>query len=243
MKSHTVKSNAKRAARQMAAKFSGVDVIEPVAAPDGGWFAAVKVAPGCLASAVAPEVYEAAVVVTDESAPGHTDLMVPPETLDALMAANPLPETVETEVETIDLPAFLPTSPAAEYAEAGTVSPAEIRAIALADPVRSSPEEIAARRKARRERLAAKPEASEPPAPVPTKRRAATADGAPKTDQMIEMLRRPNGATAIEIATMLGWQKHTARARISVECRARGIAVSKTHNDKARGGNVYRAAV
>lgn len=42
MKSHTVKSNAKRAARQLAEQHAGILVVEPVENPAGGWFAAVE---------------------------------------------------------------------------------------------------------------------------------------------------------------------------------------------------------
>ena len=42
MKSHSVKSNAKRAARQLAEQHAGILVVEPVENPEGGWFAAVE---------------------------------------------------------------------------------------------------------------------------------------------------------------------------------------------------------
>lgn len=42
MKTYTEKSNAKRAARKLVDAYSGIELAEPVAAPDGGWHAAVK---------------------------------------------------------------------------------------------------------------------------------------------------------------------------------------------------------
>lgn len=42
MKAHSVKSNAKRAARKFCEEFDGFQAVEPVAAPDGGWLPVVR---------------------------------------------------------------------------------------------------------------------------------------------------------------------------------------------------------
>lgn len=235
MKAQSVKSNAKRSARQLADRFSGIDVAEPVPATiaGAGWYPTVRIAPGCLPSAVAPEVFEAAIVLTENG--DRYDPNAPQQPTEPQQPAEPASLSDDDFV----VPAFLRGSMGTEPAPVPPVeiTPEEVRAIASAEPVKSSPEEIAARRQARRDRLAAKPAEA-----GPSKRRGTvTADGAPKKDAMIDMLKRPQGATAIEIAKLMGWQQHTARARISVECRARGIHVEKVAKDQSRGGNIYRA--
>ncbi len=78
-----------------------------------------------------------------------------------------------------------------------------------------------------------------PPEPKPTRkaskpaspsRRATKAAAAPKRrlkrgDEVIELLRRKNGATIEEMVTRFGIQPHSIRAIISVESRKRGLKV------------------
>jgi hypothetical protein len=56
------------------------------------------------------------------------------------------------------------------------------------------------------------------PATEPTKR-------ATRGDEVVELLRRKNGATIAEMVTRFGLQPHSLRAIISVESRKRGLTV------------------
>lgn len=56
-------------------------------------------------------------------------------------------------------------------------------------------------------------------APKPTKPRVTRAD------EVVELLRRKNGATVAEMVTRFGLQPHSIRAIISVESRKRGLKV------------------
>lgn len=63
---------------------------------------------------------------------------------------------------------------------------------------------------------------------------------ASKSAVLIEMLKRPKGATLDEIAKRFGWLPHTTRAAISVQTRKAGL---KIESEKVEGrGRVYRAA-
>ena len=74
---------------------------------------------------------------------------------------------------------------------------------------------------------------------------AASATSAPRTRanskqaKLIEMLRRPDGATIDEIVAAFEWQKHTVRGALSGALRKKlGLAVT---SDKVEGrGRVYR---
>ena len=69
-------------------------------------------------------------------------------------------------------------------------------------------------------------------------RRAATS-GISKQQRMIEMLRRPGGATIAQLAKAFGWQPHTVRGAISGALKKKlGL---KIVSDKAESGDrVYR---
>lgn len=60
-----------------------------------------------------------------------------------------------------------------------------------------------------------------------------------KNAALIDMLKRPKGATLDEIAKRFGWLPHTTRAAISVQSRKAGL---KIESEKVEGrGRVYRA--
>jgi hypothetical protein len=72
---------------------------------------------------------------------------------------------------------------------------------------------------------------------------AAAAERAPrdsKQAKMIEMLKRPNGASVDEIAAEFGWLKHTTRAAVSVAVRKLGLTSTATKEENR--GTVYRIA-
>lgn len=61
-----------------------------------------------------------------------------------------------------------------------------------------------------------------------------------KQSRMIEMLRRPQGATIEQMAETLGWQAHTVRGTLSGALKKRlGLAVTSTKEER---GRVYRLA-
>lgn len=63
---------------------------------------------------------------------------------------------------------------------------------------------------------------------------------ASKNAALIEMLKRPKGATINEIAKRFSWLPHTTRAAISVQTRKAGL---KIESEKVEGrGRVYRIA-
>ena len=65
--------------------------------------------------------------------------------------------------------------------------------------------------------------------------------GASKQDTLIEMLKRPDGATISEIAEALGWQPHTVRGAMAGALKRRlGLTIA---SGKVEGrGRVYRVA-
>jgi hypothetical protein len=110
---------------------------------------------------------------------------------------------------------------------------------------------------------AAAPAAEADGTPTPAKRRAkakstqpgkAAADEKPtprtgtKQAQMIEMLKRPEGATVEQIAAATGWQHHTIRGAISGALKKKlGLTVEATRTREvgpnktgAKGSTVYR---
>lgn len=66
MKSHTVKSNAKRAARKLAERFPEVVPIEPLKRDDGLWLAAANVTGG-ISEALAGAAWESVSLFSDDS--------------------------------------------------------------------------------------------------------------------------------------------------------------------------------
>jgi hypothetical protein len=62
-----------------------------------------------------------------------------------------------------------------------------------------------------------------------------------KTDQLVAMLRRPEGATVKQLISLLGWRAHTIRAVISAGLRkSKGLVVTITKG--ANGEGIYRIA-
>jgi len=78
--------------------------------------------------------------------------------------------------------------------------------------------------------------AEEPTAPKERKQREGT-----KQQQMIDMLRRPKGATLLEIVEATGWQQHTIRGAMAGALKKKlGLTITSEKNE-AR-GRVYRLA-
>jgi hypothetical protein len=90
-----------------------------------------------------------------------------------------------------------------------------------------------ARKKAARTKRAVKPKAAAKPATTP---RAES-----KQAQLIAMLKRPDGATIVEIAKALDWQPHTVRGAIAGALKKKlGLKVESEKVDDR--GRVYRIA-
>lgn len=75
------------------------------------------------------------------------------------------------------------------------------------------------------------------PPPVPaTRTRTDT-----KQARMIDMLRRPQGATITELATTLGWQHHSVRGMIAAGLKKR-MGLSVVSEKSEQGERIYRIA-
>ena len=61
-----------------------------------------------------------------------------------------------------------------------------------------------------------------------------------KQAQLVALLRQPQGATIVEIATATGWQNHSVRGAISGALKKRlGLTIT---SGKEKRGRVYRVA-
>lgn len=76
------------------------------------------------------------------------------------------------------------------------------------------------------------------PAPVPEA--APSAKPAGKLDTLVELLRRPQGATLEAMTAATGWQTHSVRGAMAGSLKkARGLTII---SDKTEAGRVYRIA-
>lgn len=260
MKSFNVKSNAKRTARKLADAFSGIAVAEPVETSPGAreWFPAVSVIAGVLQSSIAPEVGQAALIVgaDDVEAPAHDAVAELAAELDSDvtailagikggdLAAAHLPEAVAAPVP---VTAKVPVT-VAEFAaalEADGVDPATAKALAeLPPPVVSTPDEVAARRAERRERIA-REKADGTRRADGSKRKPAKepkAKKATKADAILELVSREGGASIPDICEATGWQRHTLRGYIAGTLRKRGHDIVRTSVDGMTGYALAKSA-
>ena len=84
------------------------------------------------------------------------------------------------------------------------------------------------------QKLAAEAAAAEPAAPKERKPREGT-----KQQQMIDLMRRPKGATLAEIVEATGWQQHTIRGAMAGALKKKlGLTIA-SEKDESR-GRVYR---
>jgi DNA-directed RNA polymerase specialized sigma24 family protein len=62
----------------------------------------------------------------------------------------------------------------------------------------------------------------------------------PKQEAVIAMLRRPEGATVDEVASLMGWQRHTVRGLFSGTLKKKlGLTLASAQEER---GRVYRIA-
>ncbi|WP_189561993.1 DUF3489 domain-containing protein [Mesorhizobium sp. M2A.F.Ca.ET.037.01.1.1] len=208
MKSFNVKSNAKRFAKQLAGKFPGYIADEPVAVSPGAreWYPHVAAPSKVLAEGIPADIIAAAFVngrPYDETAARLAEPIT-------VIAGDATAEPVEVK---------------ATVAEAAKMTPAAMRA-AVADlpPTKSTPEEIEARREARRQRVATE---GPKPAKAPKQTKAA---------KIIELVSRENGATFAELMEGTEWQAHTLRGYIAGTLRKKGhnIVCRKIKGEETR---------
>lgn len=220
MKSYNVKSNAKRFARQLAAKHPGYIADEPVPVnPEFAieWFPHVAAPTKVLAAGIPEEISGTAYV---NGKP--------------VMTTIPFEMTIGAESVTITKPASVGVSeaplPYEQAVEALLMDGGPVvmtlgamkAAVADLPPTKSTPEEIAARRAARAARVAE---------PKPAKVAKST-----KADTILELVSVKNGATIAEIMSATDWQAHTVRGYIAGTLRKRGhnIVSKKIKGEETR---------
>lgn len=208
MKAHTVKSNAKRAARKLADAFKWrcLEAAEPVAV-DGAWHPAVQIIG---ANKVDPDVIRD---VKDFIGNEAVIIGLPPKP--AIAPARPKP---------VDKPVKPKPLAGAEFVSA-------VRSI---PPTRSSADEIEARRAERRARVEEEKAAGLRDR-LGNKIDPKKAERGPSRAAIIvALVSRPGGATVEDILTATGWQRHTLRGYIAGTLRKRGHDIQSVKGKPAR---------
>lgn len=237
MKSYSVKSNAKRFARGIAAKYPGMYVaVEPHHAPGGEWYPAVDVV-GEEFAVVASQVRATCIINNELEGEGISVSLVglePEEDASGLKAMFDAVEPAgDIDSETVALKAtalgktdtvpvltlenstlIISASGRKMLQEAGAPVigvPDSLAAMAASLPprVESSRAEIDARRAERRARIDAEKAAG---------KRTASGDkvkGISKKKKILDLITLPNGATQAELEAATGWQRHTLRGYIA----------------------------
>lgn len=209
MKSYNVKSNAKRFARQLAAKFPNYIVDEPVpvsAEIPMEWFPAVAAPTKVLAAGIPEEISSTAYV-------NGRLAEVTAARVDAVLAEPVIKGTATGKATEGKAPALRTyQQEVVDAVKLGGVVmsfPAMKAAVADLPFTKSTPAEIAERRAARAAARAA--------APKPVKVAKTT-----RADTIIALVSRPNGATSGELMVATEWQAHTLRGYIAGTLRKRG---------------------
>ncbi|MES0108386.1 DUF3489 domain-containing protein [Mesorhizobium sp. M0013] len=247
MKSYNVKSNAKRFAKQLAAKFPGYSPDEPAKVSPGAkeWFPALAAPFKTMAAGIPEEIsstayvngksHEAAATIA-EAAPVMTRIqaevakvaaMTPAEVKGASKAKKAkvrgASKANKAKVREARKVTAIRGGDTGEGVETTMTIAAMKAAVADLPPTRSTPEQIAERRAARAAARAANPK----PAKVTKTTRA---------DTIIALVSRPNGATAAELQAATEWQPHTLRGYIAGTLRKRGhnITLVRIKGEKTR---------
>lgn len=225
MKSYSVKSNAKRFARGLAAKHPGtLEAVEPVETETGSgeWWPVVRIACiVCTAAArsrILKDVGDVAVVQwKGEAVDGQVG-----DASGLKAAFDAVPPVTEGDLEPVTAPAEPLVFSEETIASRPELSRLDIVKAAASLPPRkeSSREEIEARRAERRRRIdAEKAAGTRTPTGVKVKIN--------KTNVILDLVKRPNGATQTELETATGWQRHTLRGYIAGTLRKRLAPVGK----------------
>ncbi|MER9506030.1 DUF3489 domain-containing protein [Mesorhizobium sp. M0579] len=222
MKSYNVKSNAKRFAKQLAAKFPGYSPDEPAEVSPGAkeWFPALAAPFNTMAAGIPEEISSTAYVngkshgaaaAIAEAAPIMTRIQAEVAKVAAMTPAEVkgASKANKAKVSEARKVTAIRGGDTGEGVETTMTIAAMKAAVADLPPTKSTPAEIAERRAARAAARAANPK----PAKVTKTTRA---------DTIIALVSRPNGATAAELQAATEWQPHTLRGYIAGTLRKRG---------------------
>jgi hypothetical protein len=209
VKAHTVKSNAKRAARKLADAFKWrcLEAAEPVAA-DGAWHPAVQIIG---ANKGDPNVVR------------EVEEYVADEAVILGLPVKPAP-VAPTKLKPADMPAKAKPLAGAELMSA-------IRAI---PPTPSSAEEIEARRAERRARVEEEKAAGTRDRFGNKVDPEKVARGPSRAAIIVALVSQPGGALVDDILTATGWQRHTLRGYIAGTLRKRGHDIRSVKGKPAR---------
>lgn len=201
MKAHSVKSNAKREARKFCAENPAFEPAEPHATDcsKSAWFPVVTYL-GSMANHACRAVARA------EAKGLEGRFIVVDRDGKRIETAEPAPVAAPKPMKLADMKA----------------------AVADMPPTKSTPEEIAARRAARRERIAEAK--ANPPPPKQT-----------KVHDALRMLERPEGATGAQLQAAFGWLPHTVRGFLST-LKSKGQPITTTKNGKVTTYRIIRDA-
>ena len=119
---------------------------------------------------------------------------------------------------------------AAVTAEGATVAPQKTASKKVASERKGAP-------KRRKPGTAAQP-TKQAKAEKKSLRKAASPRAQGKGEKILEMIRRPKGATLAEIMTATGWQAHSVRGFISTAAKKHRVKIESERNDA--GDRVYR---
>lgn len=225
MKPHTVKSNAKRAARKIAeAAPEKWEVVEPEAAPGGGWFGTVRAKlPGL--------THDLVVVLPAEAPPPFATLEAEGVGTINLTAEN-VSGVDDKEISLALGASFTPAKPPVKPKPADL--PAKPKPLAGSDfakvvadipKTRSSAAEIEARRAERRSRVEEEKAVGLRDAAGNKIDPAKVAKGPKRADIIVRLASRPDGVTVEDLMKATGWQRHTLRGYIAGTLRKRGHAI------------------
>jgi len=219
MKSYSVKSNAKRFARGIAAKYPETfEAAEPIPVEPGAreWLPALNV--------IGPEREAVGFVQDDVSATcvlANAEKINIADAIDDIAAAvdaSGLKAAFDAVEPAGDIDAVAPKTPAYSATTTKTEQTLAEMAAALPPPTKSTPEEIAARRAERRNRIDAE-------------KKAGTFGKKPekinKKKTILDLIRREDGATQAELEAATGWQRHTLRGYIAGTLRKQMAPLGK----------------
>lgn len=258
IKPHTVKSNAKRAARKLCEQFQGIEPAEPVQANGGvQWLPAVRLTGGLLPKEIGDQIAAAAVFA--EPQPETAPLPFESATGQAGAALVEQPEIAKLTMlppvdDDAEIPAFLKARKLPEPEPATTLKTAEadgVRKVAVpmtrnpdgshSGELPASPDAKAKTRAAVQKLPARVVSTPEEIAERRRERQQRIADDkanpqpkperATKTRELIKMMQQDDGATAEAIREKLGWLPHTLRGFIST-LKSKGVAIETVRNGK-----------
>jgi hypothetical protein len=134
-----------------------------------------------------------------------------------------------------DTDATNPNRAAAVACDGAPIAPARARAEKATSPkhnVAKTGKSVKAESRATKAKANRKFSATSPSA-------ARSQGGSNKGEKILEMIRRPKGATLAELMKATGWQAHSVRGFISTAGKKDGVHIESIKNED--GGRVYKA--